>query len=90
VNGPVNKNQLTGAECCTKFDWMVNFEVGKLAWETPDEVYEDHLRYLSNDIIKPLAMLVTELVLYFDKMYALKKFLPPSHKSDDDASCCYL
>ena len=84
-NGPVNKNLLTGAECCTEFDRMVNFEIGKQAWETPHEVYEDHLRYLSNDIVKPLAMSVTELVLRFDRMYALKKFLPPPHKRDDDA-----
>jgi len=66
---------------------MVNFEIGKLAWETPHKVYEDHLRYLSNDIIKPLAMTVTELVLLcFDRMYALKIFLPPPHKRDDDAA----
>jgi len=32
-NGPVNKNMLTGAECCTEFDRMVNFEIGKLAGE---------------------------------------------------------
>ena len=71
-NGPVNKNTLTGAEYCAEFDQMVNFEIGKLAWETPHEVYEDHLRYLSNDIVKLLAMPVKEMVLRFDHMYALK------------------
>jgi len=85
-NGPVNKNMLTGAECCAEFDQIVNFEIGKLAWGTPHEVYEDHLRYLSNDIIKLLATTVKELVLRFDCMYALKNFLPPPHKRDDEAS----
>jgi len=76
---------LTGKESCAEFDWIVNFEIGKLAWETPHKVYEDHLRYLGNDIIKPLAMTVKELELCFDKMYSLKKYLPPPHKRDEDA-----
>ena len=80
--GPVNTDVLTEAES----DRMVNFEFGKLAWETPHEVYEDHLRYLSNDIIKPLVMIVKEMVLRFNKVYTLKKYLSPPYKRDEDAT----
>ena len=84
--GPVNKDVLSGEESCAEFDQIVNFEMGKLTWETPHGVYEDHLRYLGNDIIKPLVMTVKEIVLCFDKLYTcLKKYLPPPHKRDEDA-----
>jgi len=59
----VEDGVLTGEECCLEFDQIVNFEIGKLAWETLHEAYEDYLCFLGNDIIKPLAKTVKESAL---------------------------
>ena len=84
-DGQVEDSVLTGRVYCLEFKRMVNFEIEKLAWETSHEVYEDHLCYIGNAIIKLFSLTAKELVLCFDKMYFLKKYLSPPDKRDNDA-----
>jgi len=57
------------------------FEMGTRAWRTHNDAYNGHVRYLRNDIVKPIIMSVQELILCFEDMYFLKQFIqPPSKK----------
>ena len=64
---------------------MAMFRIGNLAWENPNDSYEDHIRYLENDVIKPMAMSVRDMVLRFNEILLLKEFIQPPSKREDSA-----
>ena len=71
---------------CIRFERLVMFELGTRAWRTHNDAYDEHVRYLKNDIVKPITMSVQELILRFEDMYLLKDFIQPPSKKGQTAS----
>ena len=60
---------------CIRFERLVMFEMGSRAWRMHNDVYDEHICYLRNDIVKPITMSVQELILRFEDMSLLKQFI---------------
>ena len=39
---------------CVEFESELWFELGKCMWRKHRSVYQDHMKYVHNDIVKPL------------------------------------
>ena len=70
---------------CLHYERLVMFEVGIKAWRTHNDVYDEHMRYLKNDIVKPINMSIQELLDRVEDMYLFKQFIQPPSKKGQDA-----
>ena len=43
---------------CVDFEKELWFELGKCMWRKHQIVYQDHLKYVCNDIVKPFRVLI--------------------------------
>ena len=55
--------------------------MGKAIWRKHRSVYQDHLKYIRNDIVKPFRVVILRYANRVQEMHDLKKHLhPPSKK----------
>ena len=53
------------------------FELGKCMWIKYRSVYQDHLKYVHNDIVNPFRFRILRYVECVREMHELSKYLPP-------------
>ena len=62
---------------CIKFEREIWFEVGKYMWRKHWSVYQDHLKYICNDILKPFRVKIIRYIDRVREMHDLEKYLSP-------------
>ena len=68
---------------CVDFDREIWFELGKCMWRNNRRVYQDHMEYICNDIVKPLKVKILRYTERVRDMHELAKyFSPPSIKGN--------
>ena len=64
-------------EKCVDFKKDIWFELGKCMWRKHHSIFQDHLKYICNDIVKSFRV---GIIWYADRvqyMYNLANHLPP-------------
>ena len=59
------------------FERELWFELGECMWRKHRSVYQDHMKYVFNDILKPFKV---KILIYAERvcvMYDLSKYPPP-------------
>ena len=68
---------------CVKFDRELCFELGKCMWRKYRSVYQDHIKYVCNDIVKPFRVKILHYSNCVHEMHDIEKYLtPPSMKGE--------
>ena len=62
---------------CVELKKDLWFELGKAMWRKHRSVYQDYLKYICNDIVKPLCVVILSYVEHVQNMHDLVKRLPP-------------
>ena len=70
---------------CIKFEREIWFEVGKYMWRKHWSVYQDHIKYIHNDIVKPFRVKILHYAKHIIDMHDLDKYLPPSSMKSESA-----
>ena len=63
---------------CIEFDMELWFELGKGMWRKHQSIYQDHMKYVSNDIVKPFKVQILRYVKSVQEMHEIAKYLPPT------------
>ena len=62
-------------------------QVGECMWRKHGRVYQDHMKYVHNDIVKPFKVKVLRYAKRVREMHNLAKYLsPPSMKEESAMS----
>ena len=62
---------------CVDFGRYLWFELGKSVWIKHQSVYQDHMKYVRNDIVKPFKVKILRYSKRVREMHDLEKYLPP-------------
>ena len=54
---------------CVNFDIEIWFELGEFLWRNHQSVYQDHLKYIRNDILKPFHVKIIRYAERVRKMH---------------------
>ena len=68
---------MTGDEYCTEFEHRVWFQLYRHMWRDSRQAYDDQLRYLEVDIVKPRVLGVLDMLRRVEQMFRLQLHLPP-------------
>ena len=74
----------SGAENCTYFEKELWFELGKSMWMKHRSLFQDHVKYIHNDIVNPLRSGILQDAEHISEMHDIAKFLPPPPKKGDE------
>ena len=61
---------------CVYFDRELCFELGKCICRKHDSFYQDHMKYIRNDIVKPLRIRILRYSENVRDMHDLEKYPP--------------
>ena len=67
------------------FERELWFELGKYVWRKHRSVYQDHMKYVCNDIVKPFKVKILRYSKRMRGMYDLVKYLPPPPMKGESA-----
>ena len=62
---------------CVNFKRELWFELGKCMWRKNQSVYQDHMNYVRNDIVKPFKVIILRYTERMQEMHELANHLPP-------------
>ena len=73
-----------GADISVDFEKELWFELGKRMWRNHISIFQDHVKFMHNDIVNPIRIGISQYANNFREMHDLAKFLyPPSNKGDE-------
>ena len=68
---------------CVDFERELWFELGKCMWRKHRSVYQDHMKYVHNDIVKTFKVKIIRYTNRVREMHDLEKYLSlPSMKGE--------
>ena len=70
---------------CVDFERELWFELGKSMWRNHWSVYQDHMKYVCNDIVKPFKVKILRYSERVREMHDLAKYLSPSFMKGESA-----
>mmetsp|Transcript_17197 Transcript_17197/g.32552 ORF Transcript_17197/g.32552 Transcript_17197/m.32552 type:complete len:470 (+) Transcript_17197:1371-2780(+) len=62
---------------CSCYEAYVWFEYGRMMWNRHRTVFEEHIRYIENKIIKPFDMLIRDFYDRVNEMYSYAYYIQP-------------
>ena len=62
---------------CVDFERELWFELGNCMWRKHQIVYQDHMKYVCNDILKPFKVKILRYTKRVRERHDLAKYLPP-------------
>ena len=74
----------TGPDRCTYFEKELWFELIKGMWRKQRITFQDHVKYIHNDIVKPFRFIILRYVECIREINYLDKYLPPPLMKDGD------
>ena len=75
---------------CVEFERELWFELGKCMWRKHRSVYQDHMKYVCNDIEKPFKVKILRYSESVREMHDLAKYLPPPSMKAESAMAANL
>ena len=66
-----------GLDKCVEFERELCFDLGKVMWRRHWSVYQYHLKYIRNDIVKTSHVIILCYSERIQDMHDLEKHLPP-------------
>ena len=63
---------------CVNFERDIWFELGKCTWINNPSIYQDHMKYIRNDIVKPFCVRILRYAERVREMNDLANYLPPN------------
>ena len=69
-------NYYLAQDKCVDFERGLWFELGKCMWRKHQSVYQDHMKYVCNDIVKPFKVKIIRYTKHVREMHYLSKYLP--------------
>ena len=51
--------------------------LGKSVWKNHRSVFQDHVKYIHNDIVKPFIFFILQYAEHFHRIHNLENYLPP-------------
>ena len=70
---------------CVNFERELWFVLGDCMWRKHQSVYQDHMKYVCNDILKPLKFKILRYAERVREMHNLSNYLPPPTIKGDSA-----
>ena len=70
---------------CVNFERGLWFELWKCMWRKHRSVYQDHMNYVCNDIVKPFKLKILRYAERMHGMHDLAKYLPPPSMNIESA-----
>ena len=78
-------NPYLSIDKCVDFERYLLLELWKLMWRNHHSVYQYHMKYVCNDIVKPFKVKILCYVERVREMHDLEKYLPPPLMKGDIA-----
>ena len=69
-----------GCDWCTEFDKEIWLDFGKRIWRKHRRTFQEHTKYIHNDIVKPFRVGILHYTELFCEMHDLANYLPPPPK----------
>ena len=79
------RHEYLARDKCVNFEREVWFELGKCMWINQWSVYQDYLKYIHNDILKPFRIKIIRYIERVRDMHVLEKYLPQPSMKDVSA-----
>ena len=67
----------TGPDRCNYFEKELWFKLGNSMWRKHQKTFQDHVKYIHNDIVKSFRVGILQYADCIFKMHELAKYLPP-------------
>ena len=71
---------------CINFERELCFELCKCMRIKHQSVYQDHMKYVRNDIVKPFKVKIIRYAERVREMHDLEKYLPPPYMKGESAT----
>ena len=71
-----------GADRCLEFEKEIWFKLGKIMWKKHCSIFQDHVKYIHNDIFKTFRVGILQYAKHFCEMQDLAKYLLPPLMKD--------
>ena len=71
-------NDYLDQDKCVDFNRELWFELGKCMCRKHLSVYQDHMKYVHNDIVKPFKVKILYYATRVCEMHDIEKYLPPT------------
>ena len=68
---------ISGDERCTYFEKELWFELDWSMWRNHRSVFQDHVKYINNDIVKTFRVGIIQYTDHVCEMHDFDKYLPP-------------
>ena len=80
-----DRNPYLAIDKCVKFERELWFELKKCMWRKNQSVYQYHMKYVCNDILKPFRVKILRYNENVRYMHELDKHPPPSSMKGESA-----
>ena len=80
-----DKHAYLSRDKCFVFERDLWFELGKFMWSKHQSVYQDHMKYICNDIVNTFKVKILCYTDHVHEMHYLDKYLPPSLMKGESA-----
>ena len=74
---------ISRVDCCTYFYKDLWFELGKSIWRKHRSIFQDHVKYMHNDVVNPFRVGILHYSEHILDMHYLTNVLPPPSKKGD-------
>ena len=71
-----------GPNRCSDFEKDIWFELGKSMWKRHHRIYQGHVKYIHNDIVKTFRVIILQYADRVCEMHYLAKYSPPPLTKD--------
>ena len=71
-----DRDAYLGLDKCVDFEKELWFELGKFMWRKHRSIYQYHMKYVCNDILKPFRVSILHNTEHVREMHDLSKYLP--------------
>ena len=68
---------ISGSDRCAYFQKELWFELVNIMWSKHRSTFQDHDKYIHNDIVKPFRVVILQYAERVCEMHDLAKYLPP-------------
>ena len=77
-------NKISGSDWCKEFEKELWFDMGNSMWRENCYVFQDHVKYIYNDILNPYRVVIIQCAKRVPGMHDIIKFMYPTSKKGDE------
>ena len=76
-------DMISGKYCCEEFQKYLRLNGGKCTWKKHWYAFQDHVKYINNNIVKPFRVKILQQDKFVCEMHDLSKYLTLSSNKGD-------